>query len=252
MTNGRSLVLAAALLVLPACSARAGGAPTRAALLSDAPSSPGRPCRASPEPAHLPSVASLVDSAALSTAAAQAWRAAGAPRGHALFAMAYDRDGLNVRRDLLEHRLPQQLADSLQKLVFAHRRTTAAAERDWGVRLRLDLAAQPVMRVGRRELCAAQPRDRRVAGPFGGASLGDVRDREATPGLPLPGNGTVWVRVALDAGGNVTEARLERSLARGAWEWRVLSYVRAISFIPATEDGWPVPSQLTFPLRLSN
>jgi hypothetical protein len=59
------------------------------------------------------------------------------------------------------------------------------------------------------------------------------------------------VRVALDAGGHVTEARLERTVSRGSWENRVLSYVRAISFVPATEDGWPVPAQLMFPLRLN-
>lgn len=251
MTYARLLALAAALLALPGCSTLAGNASTPAALLSDAPTTSGRHCRASPEPAELPAAAALVDSAALSAAAAEVWRAAGAPRGHALFTMGYNRDGLNVRRDLLEHRLPPELADSLQKLVFAHRRTVAAAGREWGVRLRVDLAEQPVLRVGRSELCAAQPRDRRVAG-YGGTTFGDVREREATPGLQLQGSGTVWVRVALDAGGNVTEARLERTLARGAWEWRVLNYVRAISFVPATEDGRPVATQFSFPLRLSN
>ncbi|HEV3049045.1 MAG TPA: hypothetical protein VGX50_01970 [Longimicrobium sp.] len=254
MTIPRPLLPAAALMALAACAAVAGNAPDRTALLSDTPTSPDRPCRASPEPAQLPSADALVDSAALSTAAVQVWRAAGAPRGHVLFAMGFDREGMNVRRDLLEHRLPQELADSLQKLVFAHRRTVAAAEHEWGVRLRMDLAEQPVLRVGRRELCPAQPRDRRVAGygPGSGATFGDVREREAMPGLPVPGNGTVWVRVALDAAGNVTDARLERTLARGAWERHLLNYVRAISFVPATEDGWPVPAQLVFPLRLNN
>jgi TonB family protein len=255
MTIPRPLLLAAALMALAACAAVSGNAPGRTALLSDTPTaSPDRPCRVSPEPVQLPSADALVDSAALSAVAVQVWRAAGAPRGHVLFAMGFDREGMNVRRDLLEHRLPQELADSLQKLVFAHRRTVAQAEHEWGVRLRMDLAAQPVLRVGRRELCPAQPRDRRVAGygPFSGATFGDVRDREATPGLPVPGSGTVWVRVALDAYGNVTDARLERTLARGAWERRVLNYVRAISFVPATEDGWPVPAQLVFPLRLNN
>jgi TonB family protein len=250
----RPLLLAAALVALAGCAAVGGNASGRAALLSDTPPPPDRSCRVSPEPAELPSADALVDSAALSALAVQVWRAAGAPRGHVLFAMGFDREGMNVRRDLLEHRLPQELADSLQKLVFAHRRTVAQAEHEWGVRLRMDLAEQPVLRVGRRELCAARPRDRRVAGygPFGGTTFADVREREATPGLPLPGSGTVWVRVVLDAAGNVTDARLERTLAGGLWERRVLNYVRAISFVPATEDGWPVPAQLVFPLRLNN
>jgi TonB family protein len=255
MSHRLPLALLATLLALPACSTVGGGAAGRQALLSDAPISAGRPCHVSPAPAELPAAAALVDSAALSAAAAELWRAAGAPRGHVLLAMGYDRDGMNVRRDLLEHRLPQALADTLQKLVFAHRRDADPTDREWGVRLRMDLAEQPVLRVGRREVCAAHPRDTRIAsGAFTGGTFGDVREREAMTGL-LPTSagapGTVWVRVALDAGGNVTEARLERTLVRGTWERRVISYVRAISFVPATEDGWPVPAQITFPLRLS-
>ncbi|WP_420126849.1 energy transducer TonB [Longimicrobium sp.] len=259
MTNRRLLVSMAALLACAACaSAGSGAAPGRASLLSDAPASLDRPCRPSPAPAQLPAADALVDSAALIAAAGELWRGAGSPRGHVLLAMAYDEAGLNVRRDLIEHRLPPAMADSLQKLVFAHRRTADAAPREWGVRLRMDMGGeQPVLRVGRREVCPAQVRDAAVAGygAFGGTPFGDVRERSA-PTAILPaggsGGGTVWVRVALDAGGHVTEARLERTpFGRAGWENRVLSYVRAISFVPATEDGWPVPGQLMFPLRLN-
>lgn len=254
MTHRRPLVLLAALLACAACSTYTGAPPGRASLLSDGPAPLGRPCRASPFPERLPAAALLVDSAALTAAAADVWRQAGRPAGHALLAMGFDEEGLNVRRDLIEHRLPPALADTLQKLVFAHRRSVDPSERGWGVRLRMDLGGeQPVLRVGRREVCEARPRDAAVTayGAFGGATFGDVRERTAAPGV-LPANGgTVWVRVALDAGGNVTEARLERTISRGAWENRVLSYVRAISFLPATEDGRPVPAQLMFPLRLN-
>jgi TonB family protein len=243
----------AALLSLAACSSASGGAPGRATLLSEGPAPLGRPCRPSAVPERLPAANLLVDSAALTAAAGEVWRRAGSPAGHALLAMAYDAGGLNVRRDLIEHRLPPALADTLQKLVFAHRRDVQPSEHAWGVRLRMDLAGeQPVLRVGRRELCDAQPRDAAVAGygTFTAPAFGDVRDRNAAALLLPNSGGTVWVRVALDAGGNVTEARLERTVARGAWENRVLSYVRAISFVPATEDGQPVPAQLMFPLRL--
>jgi TonB family protein len=256
MTIRRSLLPMAALLACAACSpATSGAASSRASLLSDAPASLDRPCRPSALPAELPSAAALVDSAALGADAAEVWRQAGSPRGHVLLAMAYDEEGLNVRRDLIEHRLPQPLADTLQKLVFAHRRAVDASPRGWGVRLRMDLGGeQPVLRVGRREVCPAQARDPAVAGygTFGGTPFGDVRERSPAAGvLPTGGNGTVWVRVALDARGHVTEARLERTVGRAAWENRVLSYVRGISFVPATEDGWPVPAQLMFPLRLN-
>lgn len=255
-TYRRPLAPLAALLACAACSAvtGSGAAPGRAALLSDAPAPMDRPCRPSAFPAQLPAAAAMVDSAALTAAAAQVWRQAGSPRGHVLLAMAFDREGLNVRRDLIEHRLPPALADTLQELVFAHRRSMEGAPREWGVRLRMDLGGEhPVLRVGRQEVCSARPRDVAVVGygGFGGAGFGDVRDRTASTALLPNDGGTVWVRVAVDARGNVTEARLERTLARSWWENRVLTYVRAISFDPATEDGWPVPGQLLFPLRLN-
>ncbi|MBW3571158.1 MAG: energy transducer TonB [Gemmatimonadetes bacterium] len=252
MTHPRPLALLAALLASGACATFTGTAPGREALLSDADAPPGRPCRASADPAQLPAAAALVDSAALTAAARKLWRQAGSPPGYALLSMGYDAEGLNVRREVIEHRLPAELADTLQKLVFAHRRRVEPSPREWGVRLRMDLAEEePVLRVGRREVCAAQPRDPAVAGygAFGGASF-DVREPSGAAGVLPPGGGTVWVHVVLDAGGNVTDARLERTLSRGTWEQRVLSYVRGISFVPAMEDGLPVPAQLRFPLRL--
>jgi TonB family protein len=259
MKNRRLLLPMAALLACAACSTAtgSGAAPGRADLLSDAPRRADRPCRPSAFPAELPAAAVLVDSAALSAAATDLWRRAGSPRGHVLLAMGYDLTGLNVRRDLIEHRLPAPLADTLQELVFAHRRSLQPAAREWGVRLRIDLGGEiPVLRVGRREVCPARPHDGEVAryGGFGGTGFGDVRDRTRVAGT-FAGGGTVWVRVALDASGNVTEARVERTMdrpvGRSAWESRVLSYVRTISFVPATEDGWPVPTQLSFPLRMN-
>lgn len=256
MIHRPRLAVLAALLACAACSTWNGAAPGRATLLSEAPARVDRACRAAAFPDRLPAAALLVDSAALTAAAAEAWRGAGSPAGYVLLAMGYDQGGMNVRRDVIEHRLPQPLADSLQQLVFAHRRSVDPAEREWGVRLRMDMGGeQPVLRVGRREVCPAQARDAAVPafGASGGATFGDVRERTAaTLLLPgIPGGETVWVRVALDAGGNVTEARLERTPGRGAWENPVLGYVRGISFLPATEDGQPVPAQLVFPLRLS-
>lgn len=254
MTHRRPLLPLAALLAFAACSTYTGAAPGRAALLSDAPAPVGRPCRPSGVPEQLPSANALVDSAALTARVAELWRQAGSPAGHALLAMGYDAGGMNVRRDVIEHRLTDALADTLQRLVFAHRRSVGPAPHEWGVRMRMDLGGeQPVLRVGRREVCAAQPRDAAMAAfsSFGGPSFADVRERQAPPGLLAASPGTIWVRVALDAGGNVMEARVERTMTRGLWENRVLSYVRGISFVPATEDGLPVPAQLMFPLRLA-
>lgn len=252
MTHRLFLALLAAALALPACTALRSGTPTeRAALLSNAPLPMDRTCRVAVDPLELPSAAVLVDSAALAAAVAEVWRQAGSPAGHVLIGMRYDERGVNVRRAVIERHVPPALADTLQKLVFAYRRALPPAEREWGVRLRMDLGEQPVMRVGRSLVCA--PRARDPAAGFGnsmaGASFGDVRQSAPSPGL-AESSGAVWVRVVLDAGGNVTDARVERTAIRAAAEQQVLRYVRNISFIPATEDGYPVPGQLTFALRL--
>lgn len=259
MPNRRLLAAVAALLALPACAALQSsslGAPD--ALLSDGPPRQlSRACRVSADPERLPSADALVDSAAFSAAAARAWRAAGSPAGHVLLALRYDAEGVNVRRDVIERRVGAALADSLQKLAFAHRRRADPAGGEWSVRLRLDLGEAPQMRVGRTELCS--PRVQNGAevgwGTVAGTTFGDVRDPFAPPsaaeaGGPAMSAATVWVRVALDARGNVTDARVERSLGRALSEQRLLTYVRTIAFVPAMEDGWPVPGQLSMPLRM--
>lgn len=249
------IIALAALLALPACAAlQPDGAFSRAELLSDAPPRPlDRACRVSAEPRALPAADALVDSAALVAAAAEAWRAAGRPAGHVLLGMRYAQDGTNVRRDVIEHRVGDALADTLQKLAFAHRRTAEPAGDEWSVRLRLDLGEAPVLRVGRTEVCSPQPRNASETG-FGngmGATWGDVRNAFGTPSAAdAYAPNTVWVRVALDSRGNVTDVRVERSLSRVGWESRLLNYVRSISFIPAMEDGYPVPAQLSLPLRM--
>lgn len=255
MTIPRLLVALATLLALPACATlQPSGLHSPEDLLSDAPPRVlDRSCRISPYPETLPAVDALVDSAAFAASAAEAWRAAGDPAGHVLLALRYDPQGVNVRRDVIEHRVTDALADTLQKLAFAHRRRTAAAADEWNVRLRVDAGPTPRMRVGRAEVCSARLRgtaDLGWGGPVA-AAWGDARSAWAPPSAAeLAGPSTVWVRVALDARGNVTDARVERGVGRVATENRVLSYVRSIAFIPAMEDGYPVPGQLSMPLRL--
>jgi hypothetical protein len=256
MTNRPTLVALAALLALPACATFRNDPRSNAALLSDAPRPFDRACRVSLEPRALPAADLLVDSAALAADAARVWRAAGSPPGHVLFALRYDEAGVNVRRDVLEHRLPETLADTLQKLAFAHRRATAPAEQEWSVRMRMDLGEAPVMRVGRTERCAPRPRESSQGNLLGGTgpTWGDIRESSpysASASSLLYDENTVWVRIALDARGYVTDARVERSLVRGLSEARLLSYVRTLTFLPATEDGYPVAGQLSLPLRMN-
>jgi hypothetical protein len=74
MTQRRPLAVLAALLACAACSTWTGASPGRASLLSDGPGRVDRPCRASAFPGRLPAAGLLVDSAALTAAAADAWR----------------------------------------------------------------------------------------------------------------------------------------------------------------------------------
>lgn len=221
---------AAALLLLPlAGCALPGGAPAR----------PGG-CRAAAVPEALPPAGALVDTAALDAGIADLRDDTPVGLGHVVFSLAYAADGSNVRRAVVEHTLNPGAADSLQKLVFAHRRVLPAREAEWGVRLRIDLDGAPRYGVERRQLCP--PRVRTI-----GFEDGSIQNPSAPAGM---GYQRVWVRVRLDETGQVTDARVERGAVRtGTQEMRLLQYVRTLSFEPAREDGLPVPGEISVPVR---
>ncbi|HEV2148892.1 MAG TPA: hypothetical protein VGR37_15915 [Longimicrobiaceae bacterium] len=244
----RPLLATPALAALAACAGLGHAPPLRdPALLSEAPAYPGAGCAVEAVPEALPAAEALVDTGALAAELATL-RAEGAlPAGHVLFSMAYAPDGANVRRAVIEHSVSPRLADSVQKLVFAHRRSLPPQEAEWGVRLRIDLDAEPRFRVGRREICAPEPRRQGLLTMAGWSDS------------PLPdpyfetssAAGTVWVRVRLDELGRVTDARLERGVVR-RWttENMLLHYVRTLTFRPAVQDGRPVPGETSIQVRL--
>ncbi|HEX5724336.1 MAG TPA: energy transducer TonB [Longimicrobiaceae bacterium] len=233
----------AALFGTTACASVLGRHPaSRESLLSDAPAPRERACHVADLPVALPEAGALINAPVFSAAAAYLWREAGRPPGHILFSLRYDPKGVNVHRGVIEHSIPAALADTLQKLVFVLRHELPASGSEWGVRLRVDLADEPLLRVGRREVCNAAPRDRQLRSSA--TSWVDVRN-EYIPDFAL-----VMVRVRLDAYGQVTDARVERSQVRGNWEHRLLAYVRTLDFDPAMEDGVPVPSETQLRLRV--
>jgi TonB family protein len=239
-------LFAAALMAVSACA----GAPGASAVPAEGPGRPRRACQAAREPHELPAAAVLVDSAGLVNAAADAWRHAGRPAGDVVFSLRYDSYGLNVQRRVIEHRVSPALADSLQALAFAHRRTTPAADREWGVRLRMALGEQPALTVERSVVCPPALRDP-AEGPFSAAAnraWGDVRD--ASPAPSVGSAGTVWLRVTLDAAGNVIGVRVDRGGVLRGSDAHLLAALRTLDFAPATEDGQPVPGELTIPYRL--
>ena len=232
---------AVVLALLAACGPRMHASQ---ALLSDQPHRL-RNCRVSAVPAELPPVAQVVDSAALLADVRQASQAARTRRGYALVSLRFDTTGVNVRRAVVESDVAKALADSVQKLVFAHRREVEHRPEEWGVRLRLQLGDAPTARVGRWEVCSAVPRD-----PFLERMAGGWDVRAETPFID-PRN-VVWLRLRVDARGIVQDAQVERSLVPArALEWRLINYARSIAFMPATEDGYPVPSETSIALPLS-
>ncbi|HET7464564.1 MAG TPA: TonB family protein [Longimicrobium sp.] len=252
MNRMRRLPLVAlAFLAAQAC-ATAGPPVTR----DDSPSAVGseatrgRSCRTAASPAQLPAAGQLVDDAAFRSAAARLWTAAGRPDGHLTFSIRHSPDGMQVRRALIDSNVAPALADTLQRLLFAYRREMPPAPHEWGVRLRVDLGEAVGLRVARGQTCTPSPRDweYRAAG-----NRFDVRERSAVSvGNALVTDPAVaWVHVWVDERGTVTDARVERGPGGRQADQRLLYYVRTLAFVPATADGYPVPGELTLPVRLS-
>gem|GEM_PF-5712097 len=149
------------LLLAAACAPAHTVTPAEraSALLSAQPPPPGRVCRIDPTPVTLPPVDLLIDAGALAADLGALPRKAREADGYAIVSLGYDPFGSNIRRVLIEHDLPGEIADSIQKLVLQHRRTVDRTEREWGVRLRIDMSETARFSVGRQERCAPRPRD---------------------------------------------------------------------------------------------
>jgi len=241
-------LIACALLAAQGCASP--GATPRHGLLTDGSNPRERSCRVAATPARLPAAGDLLDVEAFRAAAASLWTAAGRPAGQLTFSVRHSADGTQVRRAVIESSVPEVLGDTLRQLVFALRRQAPAAPAEWGVRLRVDLAEPVALSVARHEECVPRPRDWEYRAAGNRFDVRDVRGSEAaTPSLT--DLSVAWVHVWLDDRGNVTEARVERGSGGRAAEQRLLNYVRAMAFVPATEDGFPVPGELTLPVRLS-
>jgi hypothetical protein len=246
----RRIPLAAAVLLASAAAACATGGPPASSLLSDERHPAPKQCAPAATPAVLPDASALIDTAVFRGLAGQLWAHAGKPGGYVLLALRHSPDGAQVYRAAIESTAPAALADSLVMLAFAVRRDAPPAKAEWGVRLRVDLGDPVRLRVGRRLACEARPREwaYRTAG-----STFDIRDSQGSwSNSILTDPSIVWVRVKVDAGGTVTDATVDRSYLRaGLWQGQLLNYVRSMAFDPATEDGYPVASEIVVPVRLA-
>ena len=244
--------LIAVLVVAAACVVPRHTRETdRSSLLSAQAGPSDRSCRIAEQPTVLPPVDELVDSAALHGAIEPLRNAEGFSPGHVLLSMAYDRFGSNIRRAVIEHTVSQSVADSLQRLIFSHRKTAATGE-EWGVRLRIDLTDSLRFRVGRRELCPPMLRNRAIASPLGDIAGGRDRFEPSAggSGVATGTESTVWVRLLIAPDGSVADARFDRGIPSRIGEERLLNYVRMLDFEPALDDGIPVPDWLDLQLRV--
>jgi hypothetical protein len=202
-------------------------------------------CRAETHPAELPVPAEIVDTAALSAALRELRSSYQLPGGHVVLTMFYQADGLNIRRDLVEHSIPPMLADSVQKLVFASRSEVPEAAQEWGVRLVIDLDEHISYRVAHREYCPPRPLSPQLESQMrsffstGVRYRGGARERD------------VVVRVGVLPSGIVGGARGIRGADPGSQVERdLVTYVRQFAFQPATLDGYPVVGEIDIPVRI--
>jgi hypothetical protein len=220
-------------------------AAAREALLSERAPPSGRACRISTIPATLPEPSDLVEEQELTAAIRDLLGDRQRDDDYVLFSMAYDRFGSNIRREVIEHNVPDAVADSVQKLVFALRKSLPEAEVGWGVRLRIDTAEPVTLRVGRQELCDPVPRD---------ASLAYAIQQAHGPSRRVRGSvreTRLWIRLTVGPRGTVVGAQVERgAVGSTILVQQVLEYVRTFFFHPALEDGFPTTGTISVPITV--
>jgi hypothetical protein len=236
------LLTLAAAPTLAACATRAPVTDREAALLSTAPPPLGRECHVVPLAAAARDADQLLHSARL---LAEVRTLEHRPHGgYVLFSLYFDENGWNQRRDVIDHNVSPELADSVRTLLFHHVRELEGPG-PIGARLRVDLAPEPALRTGSQEVCPARLRSRRdlipLSDPF------DVRNQD--PRI-LTSVNSVWVTVDLDPQGWVTGIRFERGQVRLRTERHVIAWVRQLEFEPTLLDGVPVASTTQVPVRV--
>jgi hypothetical protein len=233
------------LLLLNACGLSQTRTADRSELLLSATPPRSAACRAEPEPALLPAASAIVDSARLAAAVAGLRDADPPAAGYVLLTLAFDADGTNIRRDLIEHSTRPAVADSMQRLVFAARQQAQAAEAEWGVRLRVDLADPVALRVGRREFCPPVARDRQIEEAIHSIAPAGVRHRG------LRRERIIRMRARVSEAGTITSAHVARGELRGSsLEREIAIHLRQFLFNPATLDGVPTSAWVEIPVRV--
>lgn len=226
------LALAAAGCASPARStAPLDPAIREAMLLTRHDLAPGRHCDVVDARAPLPSIATVLDTAALPDYLRQA--GAGADSGYGLFSVRFDSTGRAVRARLIEATFADSLRRPMEDVV-ASALVARAPGKPLAVRVRIDLGPTPGYRIGKSEYC-------RAVHESSGPSPVPMFDPALTP-VNRPAE---KINYALDISttGEVMDVRFVPSIAfeldRAIRPWLMTQHWK-----PAIDDGLPVASEV--------
>jgi len=233
------------LLICTACGQSAARTNDSGSAGGALPLTRGPLCGPEPEPATLPAADAVVDSARFVSAVAGLAGADQAREGHVLLSLEFDEVGVMMDRDVLEHSTSRAMADDVWRLVREMGRDPGESERQWGVRLRVEVADPVALEVGHREFCRPVSRNPQMHAAMQQYRRPGVRVRRGER------EETVHVRVLVSDLGTVTDATIVRgALSGGSLERELFQFLQQFLFYPATIDGAPADAWVEIPVHV--
>lgn len=213
----------AVLILLAGCSSAIAGA-DRSVLLSDKP--PARPtCHILWQPAPLPSLSQLADSAALTAALSHFAERNPLREGssRALYSLAFDASGRVERLKAIDYWLPQGQEEAFTALVRQHLRPEI--DLPASMRLLVQPDSEPMVKIGRSERCP----------PQSGTSFRLFAPALSQLQRPQP----LRVRIHVDEKGRVRGIQLLSSSGDAELDRWVTDTLQRYEFSPGLIDGVP-------------
>jgi hypothetical protein len=237
------LLLVAVLVPVGAC--RSGPGVDPADLYVTPVASRGATCSPEAFPTTLPGADVVVDSVALVRRIGELLAGDPSRAGWVRFSLSFDPTGDVLRRDVLEHTTTTEVADTVWHLAFDMVREVDPSQREWGVRLRVDVDDPVALEVERREFCPPTARSPEMQAAMRSYSPPGVRVRSGMRERSLR------VHASVDQFGAVTTARIVGGQYAGSsLERDVAVYLRQFQFNPATVDGDATAAWIEVPVRV--
>ena len=228
------------------------------------------------EPRELPTLSTLLDSAAVVAALR-----AHAP-GEVIMTLAFDASGRTERAAVIDRRMSGPAAEDVRDVVMSHLHAPSAND-SWGVRVRASTGDSAFLALGRRELCppvlarieplalanttlterdlelvpspdwilrgagppAAPARsgvEKAVAGtPARDTSRLTIDSASTAPDVTVLGDNVLTLRVLIDTTGTIAHAEIARTAAAGLDRERLVAELARYRFHPALEDRVRTP-----------